>query len=55
MVVRIKGNLSTIGKGGYLRLNEIIHSAKRVFFGKLGPAGAGWPTNSAFEGTVIIP
>lgn len=55
MVVKIKGNLLTIGRQGYLGLNEIIYSAKRAFFGKLHPAGAGYPTNAAFEGTVIIP
>lgn len=55
MVVKIKGNLLTIGRQGYLGLNEIIYSAKRAFFGKLHPAGAGCPTNAAFEGAVIIP
>lgn len=55
MVVKIKGNLLTIGRQGYLGLNEIIYSAKRAFFGKLHPAGASCPTNAAFEGAVIIP
>lgn len=55
MVVRIKGNLLTIGKGGYLGLNEIIHSAQTAFTERLSRAGAGCPTNSPFESTVIIP
>lgn len=54
-MVEIKENLLTIGRQGYLGLDEIIYSANRAFFGKLHPAGASCPTKAAFEGTVIIP